>query len=354
MKKYLILVLSVLAFVFVLTGCGKREQVKYTIALITDIGDIDDKSFNQGSWEGVVAYAADKNIAHKYYRPSEQSTDAYVASIDLAVDNGAKIIVTPGFLFMDPINIAQKKYPDVKFIILDASPEWADGGSIESNTHAILYAEQEAGYLAGYAIVKDGYRKLAYMGGMAVPAVVNFGYGFIRGADDAAIELDVTLELKYHYTGGFEANPAVQATAATLYNGGTEIIFACGGSLGQSVMRAAETANKKVIGVDVDQSADSDTVVTSAMKSLTLSVKNALAAYFGNNWDEIGGTTAFLAAAEDGIGLPYDTSRFATFTKAQYTAIFNKLIDGTVVVNEDISKAVTEITVTKTTISVVG
>lgn len=301
----------------------------YEIALITDVGTIDDKSFNQGAWEGVVAYAEEANKTYKYYKPSEKSDDAYLTSIDLAVKAGAKVIVCPGFLFEVPVFNAQDIYPDVKFIILDGNPHSGDWNPVvKENTLSIFYAEQEAGFLAGYAAVKDGYRKLGFMGGMAVPAVVRFGYGYVQGAEQAAKELNLAdgeIEVKYTYVGNFDATPENMAKAAAWYNEGTEIIFACGGAVGNSVMKAAETAKTKVIGVDVDQSAESETVITSSMKNLTKSVYDALTENYNDAFK--GGEIITLDATVGGVQLPMENSRFASFSQADYDAVYAKIVN---------------------------
>lgn len=299
----------------------------FELALITDVGTIDDKSFNQGAWEGVEAYAKEKNITYKYYQPAEQSDTAYIDSIALAVKAGAKVIVCPGFLFEVPIHTVQTQYPEVKFVILDGSPHAGDWvPDIADNTHSIFYAEEEAGFLAGYSIVKEGYTKLGFMGGMAVPAVVRFGYGFVQGAEFAAHELGLTeeVQLKYTYVGNFDASPENQAKASSWYNEGTEVIFACGGAVGNSVMKAAEAAGTKVIGVDVDQSGESETVITSSMKNLSKSVYDALTAYYGGSFP--GGTSVSLDATVEGVQLPMENSRFEKFTQADYDAIYGKIV----------------------------
>ncbi len=320
------------------TACGKA----YEIALITDKGNIDDKSFNQGAWEGVVEFAKANNISHKYYKPEEASNDGYLASIDLAVKGGAKVVVTPGYLFEVAVYQAQTKYPDVKFILLDGEPHTADYATFEtkSNVASVMYAEEQSGYLAGYAAVKDGYTKLGFMGGMAVPAVQAFGYGYLQGAEAAANELGVNVDVKYHYTGNFEENDTNKATAKTMFEGGTEVIFACGGSVGKSVMSAADEAKKFVIGVDVDQRYDSATVVTSATKGLGSSVVQVLEAiYKTNTWDTFGGNKTYFNAANEGVGLPTIVigdakgnafDRFKSFTKADYDVVFAQLVDGSV------------------------
>lgn len=341
MKKILSIVL-VLALVMVclsaFVGCGKKT---FEIALITDKGDIDDKSFNQGSWEGVVAYAKANKISHKYYKPEAGTNEAYLAAIDLAVEGGAKIIVTPGFLFEVPVYTAQTKYPEVTFILLDGAPHTADYGDFKTqdNVASVMYAEEESGFLAGYAAVKDGYRKLGFMGGMAVPAVQAFGYGYLMGAEQAAKELELAdgaISASYHYTGDFAETPTNKATALTMYEGGTEVIFACGGSVGKSVMSAAAEKEKKVIGVDVDQRYDSATVITSATKGLGASVQAVLASCYDNSFaTKYAGKTTYFNATNGGIGLPTVVigdkdanafDRFKTFDKTSYDAIFARLV----------------------------
>lgn len=342
MKKLLALALAVVLALSVFAGCGAAGK-KAELALITDIGTIDDKSFNQGAWEGLVKYAEEKGIAHQYYQPTEKSTTAYLESIDQAVKNGAKVIVTPGFLFEEPIFIAQDQYPEVTFILIDGNPHNGDYSEYKTgdNCVGITYAEEQVGFLAGYAAVKDGMTKLGYMGGMAVPAVVKYGYGFVQGAEYAAQELglaDGSIELMYNYTGGFDATPEAQNQAASWYNNGTEVIFAAGGAVGNSVMAAAEAAGAKVIGVDVDQSGESATVITSAMKGLGTSVYDMIAAYYNGSFP--GGENKVYDAANNGVALAMDTAKFDTFAKADYDTLFAALQNNTNNIASDILKNV--------------
>jgi basic membrane protein A len=345
MKKFTtVAMLAVAGLSLVLSSCGTPT---YEIALITDVGDIDDKSFNQGSWEGVVEFAQENNKTYQYYRPTAIGTDPYLAAIELAVENGAKVIVTPGFLFETPIFFAQDEFEDTRFILLDGVPNDGNWGGAngpefrtEDNVMSILYAEEQAGFLAGYAAVREGYRSLGFMVGMAVPAVVLFGIGFAQGANVAATELNLgadAVSLRYHYTGDFAATTKNRTTADTMFQQGVEVIFAAGGAVGQSVMAAAAAANKKVIGVDINQGGDSPTVITSALKGLGASVQQALAEFFAGEFR--GGETVVFNASNDGVGLPTDSEsfRFTTFTIAQYDAIFAKLANGTVTVNNSLT-----------------
>jgi basic membrane protein A len=337
-------VLGIVALMCIIAACTKKagegtQTAGGELALITDLGTIDDKSFNQGAWEGLVEYAKDKNISHKYYQPAEQSDHAYLGGIDLAVKGGAKVVVTPGFLFEVPVYIAQDRYPDVTFILIDGSPhngEYTDF-KVGPKTVGVSYAEEQAGYLAGYAAVKDGMRKLGFMGGMAVPAVVRFGYGFVQGANDAGVELGLdkgAITVKYHYTGAFAASPEAQALAASWYNDGEEVIFACGGAVGNSIMAAAEQAGKKVIGVDVDQSGESPSVMTSAVKELKLSVFELIKDFYEGGFP--GGLDVIYSAENDGIGLVLDNAKFTNFTKDDYDAIYAKLKSGQVKIMRDV------------------
>lgn len=357
MKKIISMLLVFVLALSMLAACGTKDETgkdsgdskdsdAYEIALITDKGNIDDKSFNQGSWEGVVEFAEANNYTHQYYKPEEASDIGYLAAIDLAVDGGAKVVVTPGFLFEVAVYEAQTKYPEVKFILLDGAPRTADYSVFETkaNVASVMYNEEQSGYLAGYAAVKDGMKKLGFMGGMAVPAVQAFGYGFLEGAQDAAEELGLAeneVTVTYHYTGNFEENDTNKATAKTMYQEGVEVIFACGGSVGKSVMAAAAEAGAKVIGVDVDQRYDSDTVVTSATKGLAASVIAVLdSIYKTDSWANYSGKTTYFSAANNGVGLPVEVigdananafDRFSSFDKAAYDAVFAKLVDETII-----------------------
>lgn len=323
------------------TGCQaevekKSEPVvklkKHELALITDFGTIDDKSYNQGAWEGLKKFGEEKDISYKYYKPSEEKEEAYLETIGFAVEGGAKLVVCIGYLFETTVYRAQKLYPQIQFILLDGEPheEGSDVYETDENVTSILYAEEQVGFLAGYAAVKDGYTKLGFMGGMEIPAVVSFGYGFVQGADYAGKEMGLsTVEVLYHYTGHFEANQEVEEKAISWYEQGTEVIFSCGGAAGKSVIKAAEIANAKVIGVDVDQSADSKQVITSAIKMLSLSVYETIVkAYEG---DFPGGKTIVLDASNKGIGLSMETSRFSSFSMENYENIYKKLESGEVV-----------------------
>lgn len=353
MKKLLTTLLTATAVagsLFALTSC---EAKTYELALVTDVGDIDDESFNQTSWEALKDYAEEKKLSYSYYRPTADSTDARVKSIEQSIKKGAKIVVCPGYLFEQAIFNVQDKYPDVKFVLLDGTPHNGDyNHKTSKNVVSIIYQEQISGFAAGYAAVKDGYKKLGFVGGMAVPAVQRFGSGYIQGAEQAAKEMKLTgAELQYYYAGAFQKTDEATATAKGWYAAGTEVVFACGGKVYQSVQDACENnTSRKWIGVDVDQHAvDKDRVITSAFKGLRNSVQSALEIYSTNTWDTIGGKVFNLGLnsklgsveAKDYVGLPTADASwgFKTFTKANYEELLNKIKDGTYTISDSTTAA---------------
>lgn len=321
------------AALLVLAGCGAGSGEKAELALITDVGTIEDGSFNQGAWEGIKLYAEENGISYQYYQPKEAATSVYMDTIKTAVKNGAELIVCPGYLPEEAVYQAQDKYPKVSFILLDGTPHNADytDNKINDNVMPILFEEDQSGFLAGYAAVRDGYTQLGFMGGVAEAPVIRYGYGFVQGADYAAIEMGTNVSVKYCYTDTFVESPQVHDKAAAWYQEGTQVIFACGAAMGRSVMSAAETSTTeaKVIGVDVDQSSESPTVITSAMKMLSNAVYSGIRDYYNGNFH--GGEITTLTAKNGGVGLPLETSDFRVFSAVEYDTVFTSLVEDEIV-----------------------
>ena len=349
MKK-IILVLAVFLFGLTMFACTTAET--YEIAFVTDIGQLMDKSFNQGTWEGVKEFAEENDKTYKYYQPANgnnATNEDRVAAFEQAISNGAKIVVAAGFMQADALygneaaNIegVTKKYPEVKFVFIDG---WAQGFE---NVTAIVFQEEQAGYLAGYAAVMDGYTKLGFSGGGGGtnPACQRFGYGYIQGASVAAKEKNITVDMKYSWLHGssFSGSAELKAMLEGWYSTGTQVVFACGGSMCTSAFDAAATNNGKVIGVDVDQAGDSPTVITSAMKGLKEGTKHALKQFYDNKWSDISNKDVKLGAASNAVGLPTEATswRFANYTVAAYNTLFAKLQNGTIVVDTNIDGAET-------------
>ena len=342
MKKLFALLLAAV----MLLGCASALADE-KIALVTDVGTIDDESFNQACWQAVEAFAAENDVEYTYYQPNADSLDARLMSIDQAVTEGATVIVMPGYLFGATLVTAQDKYPNVHFIAVDVSAgdltiDYVDYVDPAANVVCVTFSEEQAGFLAGYAAVKDGYTKLGYLGGMAVPAVIRYGYGFVQGADKAAAELGTEIEIKYTYGGQFFGDASITAKMEGWYSTGTEIVFACGGGIYTSAVEAANKYNGKVIGVDVDQYYIDPCIVTSAMKGLQNVTEALLKDYFDGNWENVGGQVRNYSLAEgEYVGIPTaETSwRFNSFTTEDYAAIHDAVQKGEVVVSNDTENA---------------
>lgn len=349
MKKQLILsIIAVAGMGFGLTSCGESGQAE--IAVVTDVGQLKDGGFNEGTYNGAVDFAKANNKSYKYYQPANGSNatdNDRIAAMETAIKNGAKVVVAPGFLQAAAMQKVATDNPDVKFVFVDG---WvlqdADEKDLK-NVTAITYKEQESGYLAGYAALKEGYTKFGgcFGGGGSNPACNRYAYGYAQGINAAAKEdnKNVTLTLSYKYGESFQASNDLQTQMASWYAGGTEITFACGGSMVNSVVTAAQAyKDARIIGVDTDQHGLSEQVLTSAQKGLAVSVNQVLnQIYNKNEWDsKLSAKAQNLGAAENATGLPTEGAgwRFKTFTKDQYNTVFNGIKNGTIAIDSQVDE----------------
>ncbi|MFR2333375.1 MAG: BMP family lipoprotein [Flavonifractor plautii] len=317
---------------------------KYQVAFVTDVGQLKDKSFNQGTFDGVKLYAAANGLSYKYYQPangSEATDDDRYDAMKAAVEGGADVVVCAGYLQEAALKKAAIENPETPFVFIDGYPLTDDAGNTLSNVAGIAFKEEQAGYLAGYAAVMDGFTKLGFSGGGGGtnPACCRFGSGYVQGANHAAEELGITVDMNYSWQYGstFSASTDLQTMINGWYVNGTEIVFACGGSMFQSIVAAASANDKFVIGVDVDQSGESEYVVTSAMKGLADAVQWAVAKVYDGTFDTIGGQQTSLGVADNAVELPTgaDSWRFETFTVEKYESLYQQMVDGTLVVDDD-------------------
>lgn len=348
MKKTVAFILCmalVIACVACFAACNDTAKT-YEIAVVTDVGQLMDGGFNQGTYEGAKAYAEANGLTYQYYQPANGSNatdNDRIAAMRQAVKNGAKVVVAPGFLQAGAMRAVAKESPDVKFIFVDgwaltdsADAKGNDNGEPLPNVTAVVYKEEESGYMAGYAAVKDGYTKLGgtFGGDGTNPACNRFAYGYVQGIAAAAEELNKNVEVKisFMYGGGFSASTELQTQISGWYANGTEVVFSCGGSMFESVKSAAEaTNNGKIIGVDVDQAPLSNRVITSAVKGLSVSVQKILGEFYKGEWDtKLAAKASNLGAADDATGLPTATWRMSNFTVEDYNTLFAAVKTGTV------------------------
>ena len=327
------------------SGAADGAEKIAKVALTCDTGTIDDESFNQACWTAVSGYMGDDC---QYYIPEADASDEdRETMIRQAVNDGADVIVCVGYLYGASLAWAADQYPDVKFIAIDVTQGDIGTDAIPANCYCITFKEEQAGYLAGYAIAKDGKTKLGFLGGMAVPAVIRYGYGFVQGADAAAAELGQNIEINYFYGGQFYGDANITSRMEGWYSNGTQVVFACGGGIYTSAVEAALKNNGYVIGVDVDQNyigangvADGtyayNPFITSAMKGLTEAVNTALADIEAGSWADIAGSNGNFGL-EDGdyIGLPTDADswNFESFTTDEYEEVKGKIKSGEITVD---------------------
>ena len=361
MKK-LISMLLALVMILSLAACGGNggenkpadPAIEYKVAMITDYSDITDQSFNQTSYEGCRAYCEPNGIDFNYFKPLQDNDAERIAMVDAAVSEGYNIIVLPGFAFGPTIVECADIYPDVKFIALDVGAgDLGEGYEVPENVYCAVYQEELAGYMAGYAAVKLGYKHLGFMGGMAVPAVVRFGYGYMQGIDKAAAELGIQNEivLDYIYANAFSGDADITAVMDTWYQEmGVEAVFSCAAGAYTSVAEAAAKVGGKVIGVDVDQKAIIDgtygegMTLTSAMKGLAATIEDTLKDVIENdNWANYGGKIATLGLASEEptanyVQLPMESTVWTEgFTQEDYAALVKAMIAGEITVSNDIT-----------------
>ena len=376
MKKILS-VLLVIAMMFALAACGNNEKteeanaIEFKVAMISDYAGITDQSFNQTTWEACLEFGETTGTEIKYYKPVTNDTAGRVASAELAISDGYNVIVMPGYAFAGSVAELSANYPETKFVALDMSAgDLLEAGvSLKGeqydynpdnwnltdyvymdNVYCAIYQEELSGYMAGYAAVKLGYTKLGYLGGMAVPAVMRFGYGFVQGADAAAKELGVEAEMKYAYGNQFFGDADLTAVMDTWYSNGTEVVFACGGSIWSSAAESAKKYGGKVIGVDTDQAAIIDAqygdgiTITSAMKGLAPTTIDTLTDVVVNgNWANYAGKIETLGLFSKDPGANYVQLAPSTafeegkFSQSDYAALVAAMLDGTVKVSNDIA-----------------
>ena len=325
------------------TAAGTDEAMK--VAMVTDYGDITDQSFNQTTYEAAKAFCESNGVEFTYKKPATDADADRISSIEEAIEEGYNVIVMPGYAFANAIYEVAPLYPDTKFVALDVSEgDLTAYGEREfdgANVYSAVYQEELAGYMAGYAAVKLGYKKLGYLGGMAVPAVIRYGFGFVQGADAAAKEAGITdVEMKYAYGNQFFGDADITAAMDTWYKDGTEVVFACGGGIFTSAAEAAAKVNGKVIGVDVDQAGIIDgaygdgMTVTSAMKGLAPTVQTLLSEIKAGNWDSRKGKIESLGLVSEDpalnyVQLPSSTQWADGFQEADYKTLVSELYKGT-------------------------
>lgn len=344
-KVFLFLLAASLTFftiIFSVSAFSVRKEYLYKVAMVTGYADVDDNSFNQQTYEGCKEWCNKNGIPFSYFKPASNSDVERLKSTELAIERGYNVLFLPGYNFAPIIAQMSSRYSDVTFIGIDIAPsDFPSDYTPTENIFCFSYHEEQAGYLAGYAAVKEGYRKHGFLGGMEAEVVTRFGYGYAQGMNDAAVELGLTekMDLNFVYSGQFYGDNDITKYMDNWYKTGTEIVFACGGSIYTSAALAAKDNGGKVIGVDVDQSIIMDKdygkgiCLTSAMKGIAATCKMSLELMSQGVWEEGSFARLGLISSTDlesnYVGLPIDTWSMNNFTIDEYKVVVDEIINGT-------------------------
>ena len=304
----------------------------FKVGMLIDSGTIDDKSFNQGTWEGILAYTDEhSNVSGQYVQPTGETTADYLSAADNLILAGHDIVIAPGYKFEEAITELQEMNPDISFVILDGEPS-----SLAKNTTAIYFAEHEAGFLAGIAAaLQSNTGKIGFVGGMKIPAVERFGWGYLAGVAYANKHYDTEVEVvDYQYQGTFYDVQAGQMIASGMYDKGIDIIFSAAAAVGNGVINEAKARTEVgeecyVIGVDVDQYEEGlmvdgkSVILTSAIKCIDTAIYEILTAY-GEGYFP-GGEVIRMDVKTNGVGLPVVNPNLTTDTQEKIDEVLGEI-----------------------------
>lgn len=347
-------ILTAFACCLAISGCESQEEavpeedVDYEIALVTDDGLVMDGGHSEVAWNAIVDFGGTNGISHKYYKAAEPTDTAFEETIRTAINKGAKLVIIDNSSMQEVAYVMQKEYPEISFVMTEAEPYDENGDiRIEKNTVAVAFDSGQAGFLAGYAAVNEGYTELGYIGQDDSDENKGFGYGFVKGANRAARELGVSVTMKYRYCSEKSDQDSIRHMAYEMYEDGIECIFAGGGNIQVPVIDAAEAGNGKVIGSITDQSSKSDTVITSAIYNISDAVKSILKDYKQKEFP--GGDVVEYNAYNKGIGLEVRNNRLDNLQQSQYDTIYSMLAKGEIKVRTDKAETPEEIRVSNVT-----
>jgi len=342
--KYRTFFATLLVVALAFTGCAKTEKAApaadkpaFKVGLVTDIGGIDDKSFNQSTWEGIVRFGEENGLVkgtdYKYLQSGAEAD--YVPNLSTFADEKLNLIVAPGFLFEKAMGEVAGKYPTQNLMVLDTVVA-------QPNVVSAIFAEHEGSFLVGVAAglkaKADGKNVLGFLGGMQFPSIEKFQAGFEQGVKAVYPEAKILVD----YAGDFGAPDKGQALAQKQFNAGAYIIFHAAGGTGNGMIKEAKERSEKgdvrwAIGVDKDQYTDGiygdkSAVLTSMMKRVDVAAyevsKMAMAGQFP------GGQTLVFSLKNAGVGIPAENPNLSADVIASVKEYADKIAAGTLAVSE--------------------
>lgn len=312
-KKLLAVGLATIMSASMLVGCSSKPSTDdaagsesgekvFKIGMVTDVGGVNDESFNQSAWKGLEdlkkQYGEEKVDVN--YLESKQDAD-YVPNIETFVDEDRDLIIGVGFKLADAIEEAAKNYPEKEFVLIDATIE---GGNPE-NVTSLLFEDNVSAYLTGLIAGKmTDTGKVGFIGGISGEVIDRFDYGFRAGVEAAKPGTEVIVQ----YANSFTDAAIGKSIANQMHSKNADIIFSAAGAVGIGAIEAAKENNKKAIGVDLDQnSLAPDNIITSAMKNIDVAVFNVCEKLIKGEYK--GGEIVVATLADGGVGIAPTTSK---------------------------------------------
>jgi basic membrane protein A len=342
----------VLSALVLFTGCGKKAEPAakaapapaavsaappVRVGLVTDIGGIDDKSFNQGTWEGIKKFAEENTYkvgTDVKYLQSAAEAD-YVPNLSTFADEKLDLIVAPGFLFEKAMNEVAGRYPTQKFLIIDSVVD-------KPNVASAVFAEHEGSFLVGAAAglkaKAEGKKTLGFIGGMKFPLIEKFEAGFAQGVKAVYPEAKILVD----YAGAFDKPDIGQALAQKQFNAGAYVVFHAAGGTGNGMIKEAKERSEKgdlrwAIGVDKDQYADGtygtkSAVLTSMMKRVDVAAHDMAKAVKDGSFP--GGKVFVFSVKNKGVGIPGNNPNLSAEILAKVKEFEEKIASGALSVSE--------------------
>lgn len=300
-----------------------------TIALVTGASGTESGA-DAMLWQGVQTFASAYGYTATTQTAEGDSSADVETALRTAAESGAKLVICRGDAAATALYRIQESYPDVHYLLFDDEPHNDDYSAYKTANlvHCVLFQEEQAGYLAGYAAVIDGYTSLGFVGTREIPGIVRYGTGFLQGAEAAAEQQGETVNLKFWFADTYDENDAVTQRMADWYNGGVSLIFVSGGTLYKSAAQAAEQTGGKVMAGDTNVTELSDSILASAVKCYNAAVQRQLYEFFtAGSWStQNAGQTERVGITNAEVALESDTSwRLDSFTLDNYRSLYEDL-----------------------------
>lgn len=281
-------------------------------------------------WKGVQTFASTFGYTAQSYTYGDGGADTAEDALREAAESGAALVVCHGEEMALALYQIQANYPGVHYLLFDDEPHNEDytAYTTDASVHCVLFQEEQAGYLAGYASVMEGYTALGFVGTEEEPPVVRYFTGFLQGAEQAAEQQGEEVSVRVWYTGNLSDGDLVTSRMVEWFDNGTGVILANGGDLVRRTLDAANQTGGRVFATDWDQNALSERVLGSAVKCYNAAVQRRLYAFFSGNstWGQnAAGQTEKIGYTDGSVALAGATWSFGSFSQRAYEQLYEEL-----------------------------